>query len=45
VISHAEYDSERPNPKSQIRNVERVFFLGYFEERFLGRRLVESKTI
>jgi hypothetical protein len=32
------------NPKSEIRNVERVFYLGYFERRFLGIPLVESKT-
>jgi len=32
------------NQKSEIRNVERVFFLGYFEKKSLGTRLGESKT-
>jgi hypothetical protein len=26
------------------RRIERVFFLGYFEKKSLGRRLGESKT-
>ncbi len=26
------------------RRIERVFFLGYFEKKSLGTRLVESKT-
>jgi len=42
--------SETGNPaagwecEGQIRDVERVFFLGYFEKKSLGRRLGESKT-
>jgi hypothetical protein len=38
------------NPKSEMeiapkeRRIERVFFLGYFEKKSLGTRLVESKT-
>jgi hypothetical protein len=38
------------NPQSEMpiapkeRRIERVFFLGYFEKKSLGRRLGESKT-
>jgi len=43
-LAESTKNSERSNPQSEIRNVERVFFLGYFEKKSLGRRLVESKT-